>query len=167
VATLTQTTGSWSTLTITNIGLYPSLTNWWQSDRVDNLTSTKAVDYEVLLSFAPVNTAPANDKAIYVYAVPWVNRDVSWYASDTGGTLMVTGSEGTATVPNNVNNTTLLGIINNQAINTTMSNVFFLSNAFGSSMPDGWSLLVKNYTGATLTPTGSVVGYKSIKNDIS
>ena len=166
MATLTQLTGSFTTLTITNIGLYPSLTNWWQSDRVDNITSTKAVDYEVLVYLAPVNTAPANDKTIYVYAVPWVNKDVTWYPADNCGTTLLTGSQGTATVAN-PNNARLMGVINNQTQNTVMSNSFMLSNAFGSSMPDGWSLLIQNYTGATLTPTGSVVGYKSIKNDIS
>jgi hypothetical protein len=56
----------------------------------------------------------------------------------------------------------LLGIINNAVQNTVMSNIFFLSNAFGRAIPDCWSLVIINYTGATLTTTGSIVAYRAI-----
>jgi len=167
MASKTLNYGAYTTLTITNLGIAPSLTAGWQSARIDNKSSVKAIDYEIMIYLAAVNTAPANDKAIYVYAVPWVNDDsTNWYPADNANTTLLTGAEGTVTV-GNPNNMKLLGVINNVVQNTVMSGVFNLKNAFGDTIPDGWSLVLINYTGATLTPTGSAIAYRAIKEDIA
>lgn len=164
--TVTQNYGAYTVMTITNIGIAPSLTAAWQSARVDNKTSGKALDYEILVYLAAVNTAPANDKSIYIYAVPWVNDDsANWYPADNANATIFTGSEGTVTVANPFNGK-LLGVISNTTQNTIMSGVFLLSNAFGQYIPDGWSLCIVNYTGATLTAAGSIVAYRAMKQDI-
>ena len=164
MSTNSRNIGTYTTMTITNIGIAPSLTACWQSARVDD-TSTKALDYEILIYLAAVNTAPANDKAIYAYAVPWMyDGSSNWYPADNSNGTLLTGSEGTCTIAN-PNNMRKLGSINNQTQNTIMSNVFLLSNSFGQFMPDGWSLVLQNYTGATLTATGSIVAYRAIKED--
>jgi hypothetical protein len=170
MATRNLSYGAYTTMTITNIGIAPSLTAAWQSARVLN-TSTKAIDYEILVYLAAVNTAPANDKTIYVYAVPWVNDDsTNYYPADCGNATLPTGSEGTISVGNlssAPSNMKLLGVITNYTTNTVMSNVFNLKNAFGDTIPDGWSLVIVNYTGATLTPTGSIIAYRAITETIA
>ena len=170
MATQTQNYGAWTPMTITNIGIAPSATAGWQSARVDNKTSVNALDYEILVYLAAVNTAPANGKVIYVYAVPWVNDDsTNWYPGDGGNATLPTGSEGTITIADvtaNPNNFKLLGTVQNYVQNTPTAGVFFLSNAFGQTMPDGWSLVIINYTGETLTGTGSYVGYRAIKGTV-
>lgn len=171
MATINKAYGSYTALTITNLNnLAPSLTAGWQSARVSNLV-TKALDYEVLIYLAAVNTAPANDKIIYIYAVPWVNDDsTGWYCPDAGNATMPTGSEGTITIANantTPSNIKLLGVINNLVQNTPMSNVFNLSNAFGVTMPDGWSLILINYTGATLASSGSIIAYRAITETVA
>jgi len=173
MSTINISYGAYNAMTITSIGIAPSLTAGWQSARVSNL-STKALDYEILVNLAAVNTAPANDKAVYLFAVPWVNDDsTNYYPADIGvaGSLP-SGSEGTITVaniqtlPSNFTRYQL-GILQNQVINTALIGSFFLSNVFGASMPDCWSLILINYTGATLTATGSIVAYRAITQTVA
>lgn len=166
MATATQNYGAYTTMTITNIGIAPSLTAGWQSARISNLV-TEALDYEILVYLAAVNTAPANDKSIYLYAIPWMNDDsTNWYPTDNANSTIFTGSEGTVTVANPFNGK-LLGVISNVTQNTIMSGFFLLSNAFGQFMPDAWSLCLVNYTGATLTASGSIIAYRAMKQDIA
>ncbi len=165
MATIKKSYGAWQTMTITNLGIAPSLTAAWQSDRVDNKTTLKALDFEILVKLAAVNTAPANQKAIYVCAVPWMNDDsTNWYPADAGYATLPTGAEGTITIGDvtGVTNLKCLGIINNIVQNMVTSRVFNLSDIFGLTMPDGWSLILVNYTGETLTPTGSIIAYRPI-----
>ena len=59
--------GSTTVLTVTNLqSLTNSITAGWQSARVSNL-STLALDYEISFKLPTANTAPANDKCVYVY----------------------------------------------------------------------------------------------------
>lgn len=154
--------GAYTTMTVTNLhSLAPSLTACWQSARVSDL-STKALDYEILVHLAAVNTAPANNKVISVFVSPWVNDDSSnWYPADNSNGTILTGSEGTVTIatPHNMR---LLGVIYNYTQNTVCSNSFLLSNAFGQFMPDGWSLVIQNYTGMTFAGSGNIVAYRAI-----
>jgi hypothetical protein len=138
-----------------------SATVGWQSARVDN-TSNKAVDYQVSLVTAPVNTAPANDKAVYVYAVPWYQDDAAaWIpGSDLGSTTLPTGTDVAATiVPGN--GLRLVKVISYVTQNQPMLAQFNLSNVF-PSMPHGWSLVVINYSGITLAASGNIVKYTPI-----
>jgi hypothetical protein len=53
--------------TITNAGLANSATAGWKSNAIDN-SSNLYLDALVHCDFAAVNTAPANSKAIFLYA---------------------------------------------------------------------------------------------------
>ena len=75
--------GSKTVMTVTNLqSLANSATVGWQSDRVSNL-STKAIDYEIFVKLTTANTAPANDRAMYVWMCPFYTTDAgtTWFAS--------------------------------------------------------------------------------------
>jgi hypothetical protein len=58
--------GASSAMTVTNLqSLASSATAGWQSDRISNL-SGQATDYQISVKLTTANTAPANDKAMYV-----------------------------------------------------------------------------------------------------
>lgn len=159
--------GSTSVLTVTNLqSLANSATAGWRSDRVSNL-STLAVDYEIAVKLTTANTAPANDKAMYVYVCPWYTTDAgtTWLASSQGTTTLPTSSEGTTTIAS-PNNLRLLGVLNYTSQNMTVQDTFLLSNAFGLSMPDGFSIIIINYSGAALS-TGCIVDYTPITYTVS
>jgi hypothetical protein len=133
----------------------------WQSARVDNIASVKAIDYEVQILLSTAATAPANDKAVYVYAVPWIYDGSVWTpAANFSTTTRPTGSEAVASMsdPNSMKGPIVLPyIITSQPIDGWFS----LGQLFGGIMPDGWSLALRNNCGAALG-TGCVVSYRSI-----
>lgn len=164
---MTQITYStYTAMTVTSLqSLASSATAGWQSARVDNQTSVKAIDYEFVIKLTTANTAPANDKAAYVFLSPAVTTDggTTWLHADGGTTTLPSGSEGTYAIGGvtTTNNLVLLGTLAYTTQNQTMQGVFMLSNAFGQSMPDGFSVIIVNYTGAALS-TGCVVAYRAI-----
>lgn len=160
--TFEESYGSHVGMTVTNLNsLASSATAGWQSARVDN-RSTVALDYEIQIVLDMANTAAANDKAVYVYAVPWYNDGSTWYAADGGTTTLPSGTEGTYTL-GSPNNLKLLGVLNYTATNQNVQGNFNLKNAFGEFLPDGWSLVLINYTGAAIAATGNMVAYKPLK----
>ena len=164
--TLTQTYGTYVAMTVTNLqSLAIDTTDpyaGWQSARVDNFTSLNADDFEIQILLSTAATAPANDQAIYVYAVPWIYDGASWTpAANFGTTTRPTGSEATASIsdPNSMKGPIALPYkITSQPID----GFFLLSQLLGPTMPDGWSLALRNNCGAALS-TGCVVAYRSIK----
>lgn len=158
--------GTPSVMTVTSLqSLASSSTAGWQSDKVSNLTE-KALDYEVFVKLTTANTPPANDKCMYVYACPWYTQDGStWNPASQGTTTLPSGSQGTSTIalPNNLR---LLGILSYTTQNATVQDTFLLSNAFGQNIPDGFSIVIINYSGAALS-TGCIVANTPIKNTIS
>lgn len=158
--------GTYTALTVTNLqSLASSATAGWQSARVDNQTSVKAIDYEFIVKLTTANTAPANDRAAYVFLSPAVTTDggTTWLHADGGTTTLPSGTEGTYTIGGvtTTNNLVLLGTLAYTAQQQTMQGVFTLSNAFGQTMPDGFSVIIVNYTGAALS-TSCVVAYRAI-----
>jgi len=159
--------GAFTSMTITNLeSLANSITAGWQSARVDNQTSVKALDYEIVIKLPTANTAPANDKCVYVYISEAITTDggATWRHDDVGTATGPTGSEGTITVLSNVTgsmSSKQLGTIPYYTQNMTLQKVFKLSNVCGQFMPDGFSIIIVNYTGAALA-TGCVVGYRAI-----
>jgi hypothetical protein len=143
-------------MTITNLSaLASSATAGWQSARVSNLTAM-ASDYKITVRVSMANTAPANDKSIYVYAVPWGTTDggTTWYSATGGTTTSPSGSEGTYTIVSAApTNFRLLGVLNYQTADMNPCDNFLLSNAFGNVIPDAWSLVIVNYSGAALETT--------------
>ena len=167
MATQNISYGSTVVMTVTNLqSLANSATVGWQSDRVSNL-STKAIDYEIFVKLTTAATAPANDKAMYIWLCPWYTSDggTTWFASSQGTTTLPTGTQGASTIaqPNNLR---ILGILNYTTTSMACQDTFLLSNAFGSSMPDGFSIIITNYSGAALS-TGCIVDYTPITFTIS
>lgn len=151
----------YTTLAVATLqSLASSATAGWQSPRVDNQTATLALDYEIYVSLTTANTAPANDKQAYVYAVPWIYDGSSWHPSDMGTGTLPSGSDATATIAS-PNGMKLLGVMPYTTQNMTMQGIWNLSNAFGQFMPDGFSLIVVNFTGAALS-TSCVVAYRAL-----
>jgi len=165
MATLNIAYGTYVAMTVTNL---QSLANdaadvfaGWQSARVDNQTATKAVDFEVQILLSTAATSPANDQAVYVYVVPWVYDGAAWTpAANFGTTTRPTGSEATANMsdPNSMKGPIVLPYkITSQPID----GYFNIAALCGGVTPDGWSLALRNCTGAALG-TGCVVAYRPI-----
>jgi len=154
--------GSVSQMTVANLNsLANSASAGWQSDRVDN-TSVKAVDYQVNLKIDLENTAAANDKAIYVYVVPWFWDGSAFVAGADGGTTTPpSGAEGNYTI-STTHGFKMAKVIPYTASGQVVYGYFSIANLFGS-MPDGWSLVIINYTGAAIAASGNAVQFKPIK----
>lgn len=162
MATLNIAYGAYTAMTITNIAVASSATVGWQSDRVSNV-ATLALDYELFFKLVTANTAAANDKCVYVYISPAVNTTGTTYLhADQGTTTLPTGAEGATTIGVGAGNLKLLGSIAYTATQQVVQASFNLSNAVGNSMPDGFSIILINYTGAALVASGSVVAYRAI-----
>jgi hypothetical protein len=170
MATTTQNVGTYTALTVTNL---QSLANdatdpfgGWQSERVSNV-STLALDYEIIVDLSTAATAAANDKAAYAFLVPWVTTDggTTWIAGGNfGTTTLPTGTQGTCSItePNSMRGPIVLPY---KDTSQRMQKAFFLSELI-TVMPDGWSLAIRNCSGAALG-TGCVVAYRAIKYDVA
>jgi len=156
--------GTYAAMTVTNL---QSLANdatdpfgGWQSARVDNQTTTKALDYEVQILLSTAASAPANDQAAYVYIVPWMYDGAAWTPmANFGTTTRPTGSEGTASI-SDPNTMTQARVIPYKVTSQPLDAGFSILAALGY-LPDGWSLALRNCTGAALG-TGCVVAYRPI-----
>jgi len=157
--------GTWTSMTVTNL---QSLANdatdpfaGWQSARVDNQTSVKAVDFEVQVLLSTAASAPANSQAAFVYVVPWIYDGSAWTpAANFGTTTRPTGSEGTASMsdPNSMKGPIAIPY----KIASQPLDVFFtIASLCGGIVPDGWSLAIRDATGAAFG-TGCVVAYRAI-----
>ena len=159
------TYGTYVAMTVTNL---QSLANdaadpfaGWQSARVDNQTTIKADDFEVQILLSTAATAPANDQLVYVYLVPWIYDGAAWTpAGNFGTTTRPTGTEGTASMsePNSMKPALQLPYkITSQPIDGW----FNVAALCGGIMPDGWSLAIRDCTGAAFG-AGCVVAYRPI-----
>lgn len=148
-------------MTVTSLNsLANSATAGWQSERVSNV-SALAMDYQVNVAIDLANTAAANDKAIYIYAVPWFWDGSAWTCGADGGTVTPpSGSEGTFTV-GTTHNLKLVKALLYTATDQIVYGHFNIAGAFGD-VPDGWSLVIVNYTGAAIAASGNIVQYKPI-----
>lgn len=144
--------GTATAFTKTNANLATSATAGWKSNVIDN-TTNKYLDALVSIELAAVNTAPANSKAIFLYAYSLIEGTA--YASTGDGTI--DGTEGTVTFPD----VTTLGVVipllgvvpypvQNKAIN---SPVFSVARCFGGVLPDKWGIAMVNHSGMTLNVT--------------
>jgi hypothetical protein len=138
-------------LSLTSANLATSTTGGWQSDGQDN-TSNLYIDALVQVKLAAVNTAPGNNKTIYLYAFGVTTTDY------TGtGAANATGTAGSLTFPDITLNPVVanqLGTIpyntQNIAIN---SSVFSIGRAFGGILPAKYAIGMLNYSGMTLSVT--------------
>ena len=160
--------GSYTAITVTNLqSMASSATAGWQSGRISNV-STKAIDYNIFVKLTTANTAPANDKAAYIFVSAAMSTDAgtTWLHSDGGTATLPSGSEGTYTIAS-PHNLKLLGILSYTTQQMVMQGAFSLSSAVGiGSMPEGFSLVIINFTGAALS-TSCVVSYEAITETIA
>jgi len=124
-----------------------SATAGWKSAYVDN-SGNKYLDALVTVELAAVNTAPANSKAIFLYAFGLIDGTTA-YTSTGDGTP--DGSEGTLTFPDVTANAIpmpRIGVIpyptQNKAIN---AGPFSVAQAFGGILPVRWGIAAINHSG--------------------
>lgn len=161
--------GTWTAMTVTNLqSLAIDTTDpyaGWQSARVDNQTTTKALDFEVQILLSTAATAPANDSTVYVYVVPWIYDGSTWTpAANFGTTTRPTGSEGTASMSDPNSMKFALGIPY-KITSQPLDGWFTIAGVCNGVVPDGWSLAIRNNCGAALG-TGCVVAYRPITQTV-
>lgn len=148
-------------MTITALNsLASSATVGWQSDRVAIGTE---LDVLVSIKLDMANTAPANEKSVYVYLCPWFYDGSTWYGASLGTATLPTGSQGACTIASAApNNLKLLGTLAYSTADMVLQDSFLLSNVYGTNMPDAWSIVVINYSGASTHSSGHKLMYKKI-----
>lgn len=154
MASIKVTFGTATAFTKTNANIASSATAGWVSNAIDNSTNL-FLDALVHVELAAVNTAPANSKAIFLYAFALADSSGSAYTSTGDGTP--SGSEATLTYPD----VTTLGVVaprlgiipypvQNKAIN---AGPFSVAACFGGVLPPKWCIGMVNHSGMTLSVT--------------
>ena len=138
----------------------------WQSARVDNQTSEKAIDYEVGIHILTKTGTIGGDSAAYVYVIPWVYDGSAWLAHGNFGTITLpTGTDAAASIsdPNSMKGPYVIPIKINLQI---LDGWFTIGQMCGGIVPDGWSIAIRNSTGLTFednTPTTNIsIAYRKI-----
>jgi hypothetical protein len=141
-----QAFGTSTAITITLASLASSATAARESTVIDNTTNL-FLDALVFVQIALQTGTPANDKAVYVYA--YGSEDGSEYTDNA------TGSDAAITL-RDPTNLRLIGIVNcpDSGGLTYKSNPMSVAVAFGGLMPRKWGIVIRNYTGVTLSATG-------------
>jgi hypothetical protein len=137
-----------------------SATVGWQSDSV-GLRQHKCTDVKIGVKISMANTAPANDKAVYIYVYPMWYDGSTWYFTSGGTTTFPSGANSTYTIAS-PNNLRLLGVLSYTTTNMVLQDQFILSNAFGSTMPDAFGLVIVNFSGAAIHTTNHRIYYSLI-----
>lgn len=154
------------TMTVTNLhSLASSATAGWTSGYVDN-TSNLYLDALVAIHIAAVNTAPANDKAIYVFAYGSTDGSIFTSTGTSGGTV---GTEGALTFPSIATPLPIvmpmIGVIPYPVQNKALDGgPFSVAKAFGGILPPYWGVAILNYTGFTFAASGNTVKYRGKYN---
>jgi hypothetical protein len=168
--TITSTAGAtaiydstWTAVQMDTAGLGAkanSATVGWQSDSV-GLRQHKCTDVKIGVKISMANVAPANDKSVYVYVYPIWYDGSTWYFTSGGTTTFPSGANSTYTIAS-PNNLRLLGVLSYTTTNMVLQDQFILSNAFGSTMPDAFGLVIVNFSGAAIHTTDHRIYYSLI-----
>lgn len=155
--------GAAQTMTVTNLhSLASSATAGWQSDVVDNTANLyEDALVQVVLDFA--NTAPANEKAVFVFAYAGLETTYSNPAS---------GSEGAITLPSIANGNPLCIRQIGTVPYTTQDEVaesspMSVAQAFGGILPPKWGIIILNYSGAALAASGNTVKWRGVYHTVA
>lgn len=126
-------------------GLASSATAARESTAVDN-TSNLFLDAICMVSVKLQTGTPANDKAVYVYAYGSVDG--------TNYTDNATGTDAAITLrdPTNVRLVNVIPVPDSGGL-TYESSPFSIAQAFGGILPPKWGIIVRNYTGVSLSNT--------------
>lgn len=157
--------GTYTVMTVTNLqSLAIDTTDpyaGWQSARVDNQTTTKAIDFEVQILLSTAASPPGGDSLVYVYLVPWMYDGATWTPmANFGTTTRPTGTEGTASM-SDPNSMKLAAAIPYKITSQPLDAYFNVAGVLNGIVCDGWSLAIRNNCGAALG-TGCVVAYRPI-----
>lgn len=133
-------------------GLANSATVGWKSELIDNRT-TLAIDFKVHVKLAMANSAPANDKNVYVFLVPlvWDTDTSTWLYCDGGTATLPSAGDASYTIANPHSLPQLMALsytTQNQPLGLNA----LVSSVYGNNMPEGFLLLVVNYSGAAISP---------------
>lgn len=144
-------------MTVTNLhSLASSVTAGWQSAVVDN-TSDLYEDALVQIVCDFANTAPANDKCVYVYAYGGLDAAYSNPASGSEGAITV------ATIASNPMAFRQIGIVPyNTQDEIVESSPMSVAAAFGGVLPPKWGVVLMNYSGAALAASGNTVAWRGV-----
>ena len=166
VAVINEQLGTDVVLAVTALqSLASSATAGWKSVLTDN-TSTLALDYEVYVSLTTANTAPANDKAMYVYiCAAHKDNGGTFRYTDGGTTTLPTSADATYTIAN-PNDLDLLMVLSYTTTQMVVQKVANLSTIYGANMPDGFLVIIVNFSGAALS-TGCVVEVRPVTGTIT
>jgi hypothetical protein len=161
MAVTTLTYSAAQTMTVTNLhSLASSTTSAWESACVDN-SSDKALDALVMVTLDYANTAPANDKAAYLYAYGGIEATSGPLTNNNNGAL--DGTESTETLTDFTTTADALKLLGALPYGTTNEVVsygpFSVALAFGGVLPPYWGLVIRNYSGAALAASGNVIKY--------
>ena len=154
--------GSVTSMTVTNLhSLASSATVGWQSQVVDNSTDLyEDALVQVILDHA--NTAPANDKASYVYAYGGLETSYSDPASGTEGTITI------ATIVSNPQAFKQIGTVPYNTQDAVVeSQPMSVASAFGGILPIKWGIIVVNYSGAAYAASGNTVKWAGVYRTVA
>lgn len=152
--------GTVTSMTVTSLNsLASSTTAGWQSAAVDNSTDLYENAFvQVIVDMA--NTAPANSKALFVYA---------YGALETSYTNPASGSEGTITLTDVTTTSQNLRLIGTMPYNTAdeviESDIFEVSPG-GVLMPK-WGIVIINHTGAAIAASGNSVKWAGVYRNVA
>ena len=136
--------GTSTAFTLTLASLASSATVGRESTAIDN-TSNLYVDALVYVKVALQAGAPANDQTVYVFV--YGSEDGTNYTDNATGTDAAI----TMRVPSNLRP---LGVISTPTNGATYpGGPFSVAQAFGGVMPRKWGIVVRNYSGQTLSAT--------------
>ena len=165
-ASVKEAFGTATAFTITNANLASSATAGWVSNAITN-SSNLYLDALVMVQLAAVNTAPASDKAIYLFAYGLIDTGGSVYTST--GAATPSGSEGTLTFPD----VSAAGVIMPRlgTIPYPVQNIannggpFAIGRCFSGILPPKWGVAMVNYSGMTLNVTS--IKYIEVYNTVA
>ena len=153
-----QTYQAEAAMAVTNLhSLASSATAGWSSTFVDN--STGYENATISIHIAAVNTAPGNDKAIYVFMYASTDGAIFTSTGTSGGTV---GTEGALTFPSISTLPILmpqLGVIPYMVQNKALDASFQTRQCF-PKLPKYWGLAILNFSGFTFAAAGNTVKYQ-------
>lgn len=129
------------------------------SDRVTNMRNAIDILIHVIVDFA--NTAPASDKTMYIWLLPWYYDGTTYTHADIGTSTAASTTSAAITL-GATHNLTLLGVMTYTTADQVCRKIFSMAKAFGPTLPDGFSIIYQNSTGAAVAASGSSTLYREV-----